>query len=359
MYTTAPPKPPRPAAASSSTSSPAGGIRHEDVAPQALKPASSASASVPTAMLAATAYCYAKAMEDKHTFAPRLVLAAVRAIPSVVLMLTTLSSASGGNRTYARSIQWGLLLCAAGDAVIELDPLVGSVPIGGGGDRSVRLLSCGLALFMLAHAAYARAFVSDMPSPVRVIGACVKDGIMGGFIFLVPNLIQQPSPHAPAGPEGCGPGLCVLGYRVLEFAFIVPVLAPKLLGLDGKRLRMLAYTLSTSLLLVLALARCFAPKSRAAGVYSSQLWAAVGCVCFLFSDTLLSYTRHVRSFPFSEGTFLAFYFLGQAAITMSVPAPGRPTQTERAPEGEEAKEEGTQMGPAARMQRARMSKKVE
>lgn len=63
MYATAPPKPTRPASASSSN--PAGGIRHEDVAPQALKPAATASASVSTAVLAGAAYCYAKAMEDK------------------------------------------------------------------------------------------------------------------------------------------------------------------------------------------------------------------------------------------------------------------------------------------------------
>lgn len=149
-----------------------------------------------------------------------------------------------------------------------------------------------------------------------------------------------------------GASLGVLIYRVLELTFIVPTpvvgFSPELLGLvvDGKRVRMFAYTLSTSLLLVLALACCFAPaaaKGHAPGVGSSQVWAVVGCVCFIVSDTLLTYTRHVQPFPFSEGIFLGFYVLGQTALTMSVPAWGRSTkQDEGGVEGEETKEERTQ-----------------
>lgn len=131
-------------------------------------------------------------------------LAALRSIPSVVLMLSMRSVP--GNRTYASSIQWGLLLCAAGDALIEMDPLFKSLPIGG---RRVRPLSCGLALFMLARAAYAHAFVSDMPSPLRAIGACVDDRMLGvrSVIQLlhVPHRVQI-VPIQPQAPTSCGWG---------------------------------------------------------------------------------------------------------------------------------------------------------
>jgi hypothetical protein len=166
---------------SSSSSTPAGGVTHEDIAPQALKPAATPGASVFTAVLAAAAYCYGKAMGDEHTKSPRHVLAALRVVPSLVLMFTTLSAP--GNRTYAAAVKWGLLLCAVGDALIELDPTYRWFYRG----HLVRLLYFGLAFFMSAHVAYARAFASDMPaSSLRITGplACCHR--------LAPGSINQP-----------------------------------------------------------------------------------------------------------------------------------------------------------------------
>lgn len=147
--------------------------------------------------------------------------------------------------------------------------------------------------------------------------------------------------------------LLVLLYRALEFAFVVPKpvtgVSPELLGVvDATRARMAVCTLSTSILLILALARCFAPSTTTT---ASQVWAALGCLAFVVSDTLLSYARLVRPFPFSEGVFLLFYFVGQTCLAMSVPAWGQPQP--KAEAGEEMKEA------SVRPLRPRKSRKVE
>lgn len=155
-----------------------------------------------------------------------------------------------------------------------------------------------------------------------------------------------------------GPALLLLAYRAAEFFLLVPQpvtgFSAELLGFvtDGKRLRMLAYTTSTSLLFLLACARHFAPPRAAAT--GSKVWAVVGCTFFVVADTLLTYTRFAKPFPFSEGVFLAFYFLGQTCITMSVPAWGVEGKGEGGQqEGEEMKEE------PSRATRRRKSRKVE
>lgn len=361
MYTatTAPPsKPPKPSGASSS---PAGGITHEDVPPQALKPATAtASPRVPAALLAGAAFSYAKGMGDDITLAPKPVLAALRIVPTLVLLLTTRNAP--GIRAYARGIQWGLLLCAVGDLLIELDPLA-FIPVGSSG-RHVRLLSCGLALFMLAHAAYARAFAADMPSPLRLTGArAVWVGWELGN--------EARNAHPPqlttftntqhTGAHVVGPALLLLAYRAAEFSLIMPTpvtgFSAELLGFvtDAKRLRMLAYTTSTSLLFLLACARN-APPRAASG---SKVWAMVGCAFFVMADTLLTYTRFVKPlnpFPFSEGVFLELYFWGQTCIAMSVPAWGTTGKGEG--EGAEQGKEETKEKPV-RATRRRKSRKVE
>ena len=145
-----------------STSPPPAGpgpITHEDVRPEVRKVASNPGPSVPLALLAAAAYSYGKAMGNEHMHFPRSLLATLRVLPNILLLMTTRSA--GGNRTYAQGITWGLALCAAGDALVEMDPAV-RVPLGGG--RHLRLLSCGLALVVAAHAAFVRAMLADMPA---------------------------------------------------------------------------------------------------------------------------------------------------------------------------------------------------
>jgi hypothetical protein len=134
---------------------------------------------------------------------------------------------------------------------------------------------------------------------------------------------------------------------------------------------MIVYTISTSILAVLALVRCLAPTTTATKQGTgSKVWAATGCLLFLVSDTLLSYIRNVRPFPFSEGIFLAFYFLGQTCMAMSVPAWGGGKKGEEEEDQEETKQEKqapkptTRLttaapGPPARTRRAVKSKKVE
>lgn len=111
---------------------------------------------------------------------------------------------------------------------------------------------------------------------------------------------------------------------------------------------MASYTLSTSVLMTVALARCFAPPAAPS---ASKVWAVIACCLYLAADSLLTYARHVRAFPFSEGAFLMIYFVGQTCMATSVPAwtQGKEISAER--EGEEAKE--------VRMRRPTKSQKVE
>jgi len=164
-----------------------------------------------------------------------------------------------------------------------------------------------------------------------------------------------------------GPALAIFLYRGAEVVSIVPKpitgFSPELLGVvDGKRLRMAVYTASTSLLLFLALARCFAPTTtgtaRQAGQGSSKVWAVVGCLFYVTADTLLSYTRYVKPFPFSEGVFLACYFVGQACLAMSIPAWGGVGMGKAAEAEEETKRE-RRRAPASRTGRATKSRKAE
>ncbi len=197
MYSTSPPTPQRPnplGASSSAASTPAGGVTHKDMAPQVLKPATTPGPSIPTALAAAAAYCYAKAMGDEHTSMARPVLTALRLLPNLVMLFAT--RWAPGNRTYARAIWWGFLLCAVGDALVELDGLRFQ-------GRLLRLLPLGLGLHMAAQGAFARAFVSDMPaSSLQITG---KTGCLAISDAMPrpptddthPLLIEHPHTHTP------------------------------------------------------------------------------------------------------------------------------------------------------------------
>lgn len=127
--------------------------------------------------------------------------------------------------------------------------------------------------------------------------------------------------------------------------------SPELLGVvDWKRFRMVIYTISTSALLTLALARCFAPPVSFSG---SKIWAVIACCFYVASDSLLTYARHVKPFPFSEGAFLMVYSVGQTCMAMSVSVEGKEASAEE--QEEETKETTKQV----RARHATKSKKVE
>lgn len=130
--------------------------------------------------------------------------------------------------------------------------------------------------------------------------------------------------------------------------------SPELLGVvDWRRFRMASCTLSTSILLTVALARCFAPPAAPS---ASKVWAALASCLYLAADSLLTYARHVRAFPFSEGAFLMVYFVGQVCMAMSVPAwTGGKEDSSAEQEGEEETKEAKEV----RTWRATKSKKVE
>jgi uncharacterized membrane protein YhhN len=200
------------------------------------------------------------------TIAAALYLAGV-ALPSPTLRLATkplpvlclvAGVASRGAGALSRLVVVGLLLSGVGDVLLEVGRFVP-----------------GLAAFLVAHVAYALAFLSETrrAAPAWAVGFALYG--IAVFLFLLPGLGAQ------AGP-------------------------------------VLAYTVAICAMLWRAAARVGAPGAAV----PSRLGLA-GALLFAASDTLIALDRFHAPLPRARYAIILLYWLGQLGIAAStLPRPG-------------------------------------
>ncbi len=173
----------------------------------------------------------------------------------LILVLALDESRVGAQEVYQWLISAGLVFSLAGDVFLMLP--------------SNRFVA-GLVSFLIAHLLYIAAFLQDLSlsAPVWLWGAFLLYAA-GGLYVLLPR----------AG------------------ALKLPVLV---------------YVTALTLMALLACSRVLVLESEAA------IYAALGAVLFLASDSLLAWNKFVKPFAVAEALLLSTYFAGQTLIALSV-----------------------------------------
>ncbi|WCD78925.1 lysoplasmalogenase [Pseudomonas sp. TUM22785] len=181
-------------------------------------------------------------------------------VPILALLAWLLQSAPPGR--YRRWVALGLLLCLAGDVLLQWSP---------------DFFVFGLGAFLLGHLAYIGAYLADTRrlAPLALLAAALF-----------------------------GIGM----FAVLASGGLGDLLVPVAL-----------YALTISTMLWRALARLGASEP---GRRSVQV-AAAGALCFVVSDSLLGVNRFVAPFEMAGLAIMLTYWLGQLGIVASAVLHGR------------------------------------
>ncbi len=191
-------------------------------------------------------------------------------LTTILILLIALLPGSFLHDAYARLIVLGLLFSLSGDIWLMLP-----------GDRFVP----GLASFLLTHLCYAYAFRGGASSP--------------DFALVL----------------------------VLLFMFASAVVRYLLPGVPKSlRLPVLVYMLAITAMVALAVGSAFividhlslaAQGARLPRISLAPLWAGLGALLFMASDTMLAINRFRRPFKLAQAAVLGTYFAGQTLIALS------------------------------------------
>lgn len=102
----------------------------------------------------------------------------------------------------------------------------------------------------------------------------------------------------------------VLLVALLAYAGLLITILNKQLG----KLRIPVYAYATVLTLMVLTSYSFFQVSG----YELGLYAFVGAVLFMVSDSILAYRRFVKGYAWSQGAILATYYLAQSLIALSL-----------------------------------------
>lgn len=180
-------------------------------------------------------------------------------------------SVRDGSKKYARRIAAGLLLCACGDACLELENSESFEDIKG------LLFLGGLGSFLVGHVLYIAAFAVNRFKIRLLVSTPLLLYVLGIFLVL---------------------------YDSLPSGLIAPV------GLYASTIGWMA---------VMACSR--QPAGVAHSTWS-KCTAVAGALLFAASDTVLAINKFVKPIPQAKGVVMATYFGAQALIAASVRGAG-------------------------------------
>ena len=215
-------------------------------------------------------YCLALARNDPPE---KVVIPKVSAVVLMAPLALNLAAFIAGEDSgkYARRLAVGLILCAAGDACLELEgsPSFASV-------KELLFLG-GLGAFLAGHLVYIAAFAVNRFKIRTVVATPVLTYVLVVYIILYPNLPR---------------------------ALLAPVFV---------------YASAIGWMMVMACSRL--PAGTAHSAWSART-ASAGGVIFALSDTVLAINRFVVTLPAAKGFVMTTYFLAQALITASAVGAG-------------------------------------
>lgn len=177
-------------------------------------------------------------------------------LPVLAMLFWILGTPADG---YRRWVTVGLVLSMLGDILLEW-PINAFVP--------------GLAAFLLAHLAYLAAYLGDTRR-LAPLGLLIAGGVGGALFALLYS-------------RGLGP-------------LLLPIAL---------------YSLTISAMLWRAIARLGVPSIAGA----SRVFAALGALLFVSSDSMIGINRFVAAFDGSSYAIMLTYWLGQLGIAASVTA---------------------------------------
>ncbi|WEX00507.1 lysoplasmalogenase [Pseudomonas nitroreducens] len=175
-------------------------------------------------------------------------------LPVLAMLFWILGTPADG---YRRWVTVGLVLSMLGDILLEW-PINAFVP--------------GLAAFLLAHLAYLAAYLGDTRR-LAPLGLLIAGGVGGALFALLYS-------------RGLGP-------------LLLPIAL---------------YSLTISAMLWRAIARLGVPSIASA----SRVFAALGALLFVSSDSMIGINRFVAAFDSSSYAIMLTYWLGQLGIAASV-----------------------------------------
>ncbi|MDG9856576.1 MULTISPECIES: lysoplasmalogenase [Pseudomonas] len=175
-------------------------------------------------------------------------------LPVLAMLFWILGTPADG---YRRWVTVGLVLSMLGDILLEW-PINAFVP--------------GLAAFLLAHLAYLAAYLGDTRR-LAPLGLLIAGGVGGALFALLYS-------------RGLGP-------------LLLPIAL---------------YSLTISAMLWRAIARLGVPSIASA----SRVFAALGALLFVSSDSMIGINRFVAAFDGSSYAIMLTYWLGQLGIAASV-----------------------------------------
>ncbi len=175
-------------------------------------------------------------------------------LPVLAMLFWILGTPADG---YRRWVTVGLVLSMLGDILLEW-PINAFVP--------------GLAAFLLAHLAYLAAYLGDTRR-LAPLGLLIAGGVGGALFALLYS-------------RGLGP-------------LLLPIAL---------------YSLTISAMLWRAIARLGVPSIAGA----SRVFAALGALLFVSSDSMIGINRFVAAFDASSHAIMLTYWLGQLGIAASV-----------------------------------------